>query len=121
MENKEEPIGSLVEQIELYVKNNMELYKLQVTGKVAEIFSSLLSKLVVVFMVIIVLFILMMAVSYWVGDLLGKVYLGFLVVAGVTGLITLLLHLLQYPLIKKPVMNSIISKIYKEHDHGTNS
>jgi hypothetical protein len=61
----------------------------------------------------IVLFLLVMCLAFWIGDLLGHDYLGFLIMGGVLGLMTFILFVKRHNLIRKPVMNNIISDILK--------
>ncbi len=109
---KEEP-NTILDQAEQYLKTNMELYTLRVTGKVAKIISTLVTQLVIGVLAMIVLFMLSMFLAFWIGDLMGRAYLGFLIIGGVIGLVTWILFLMRDKLIRKPVMNDIISEILK--------
>lgn len=104
---------SIVDQVEQYVKTATELYTLKITEKVSTVLASVFSKLIIGSFVFVVIFMLTMGLSFWVGELMGHIYLGFLIVGGVAGIITLILYVRRYTMIKKPIMNSIISQILK--------
>lgn len=110
---KEEPNNTIFDQAEQYIKTSMELYTLRVTGKVAKIVSTLVTQLVIGVLAMIVLFMLSMFLAFWIGDMLGRAYLGFLIIGGVIGLVTWILFLKRDKLIRMPVMNDIISEILK--------
>lgn len=110
---KEEPNNTIFDQAEQYIKTSMELYTLRVTGKVAKIVSTLVTQLVIGVLAMIVLFMLSMFLAFWIGDMLGRAYLGFLIIGGVIGAVTWILFLMRDKLIRKPVMNDIISEILK--------
>lgn len=108
-----EESNTIFDQAEQYIKTSMELYTLRVTGKVAKIVSTLVTQLVIGVLAMIVLFMLSMFLAFWIGDLMGRAYLGFLIIGGVIGLVTWILFLKRDKLIRMPVMNDIISEILK--------
>ena len=108
---KEEP--NILDQAEQYIKTSMELYTLRLTAKIAKIVSTLITQLVIGVLAMIVLFMLSMFLAFWIGDLMGRSYLGFLIIGGVIGLVTGILFLMRDKMIRKPVMNDIISEILK--------
>ena len=109
---KEEP-NTILDQAEQYIKTSMELYTLRLTGKIAKIVSTLITQLVIGVLAMIVLFMLSMFLAFWIGDLMGRPYLGFLMIGGVIGLVTWVLFLKRDKLIRRPVMDDIISEILK--------
>ena len=108
-----EESDTIFDQAEEYIKTSMELYTLRVTGKVAKIISTLVTQLVIGVLAMIVIFMLSMFLAFWIGDLMGRSYLGFLIIGGVIGVVTWILFLMRDKLIRKPVMNDIISEILK--------
>jgi hypothetical protein len=113
---KEEPI-SVMEQAEQYVKTNAELYTLRFTGKMATVISSIFSRLIIGMLVFIVLFMGSMGMALWIGDLVGQAYAGYLIVAGSIALLTIILYVFRSTIIRKPIMNNIVSQILNEHHH----
>jgi hypothetical protein len=108
-----EEADSLVDRAEQYAKINAELYTLKITGKVATVVASTFSRLIILLLVILVLFLLVMGLAYWVGDKYGNDYMGFFIVGGICAVVTLIAYLFRYPLIRKPVMDTLISEILK--------
>ena len=108
----------LVDEVEQFVKVNVELYTLRATGVVARVVSSILSNLVIGALVFIVLFMLAMGLALWIGDMLGNMYSGFLIIGGVFAIITIVIYFLRFRLIRKPVMNGMITQILKDKHHA---
>ncbi len=108
----------LVDEVEQFVKINVELYTLRATGVIARVVSSILSSLVIGALVFIVLFMLAMGLALWIGDMMGNMYSGFLIIAGVFTVITFVIYTLRFRLIRKPVMNGMITQILKDKHHA---
>lgn len=114
MEQKSTLIESLFEKSEAYAKTNLDLFKLKVIDNTASVVSTVLSKLVFYIAVLLIIFSISTGVALWVGELLGKVYYGFFIVAAFYILVALLLHFVP-GLIKSPVNNSIILNMLNNH------
>ena len=116
MEEKESLIETLFEKIEDYGKINLELFKLKAINTSADLVSSIVSKLAVFVVIIIIVISLNTGLALWIGDLLGKSYYGFFIVAAFYVLIALILYLVP-GIVKAPINDSIILKMLnKERD-----
>jgi len=104
-------IESLIEKGEQYGKTTLELLKLKTLDKSADAASNLVSWLIVVIFAVLFFLILNIGVALWLGEVLGKSYYGFFVVAGFYGLLALVFGIFRKQLIKKPVNNSIINQV----------
>ncbi|HLN72468.1 MAG: hypothetical protein ACM3O8_10690 [Methylococcaceae bacterium] len=111
MEQQENLFESLIEKGEQYGKTTLELIKLKTLDKSADVTSTLASWIIVIVLIVLFFFILNIGIALWIGELLGKEYLGFFVVAGFYGLLALVFGVFREKLIKKPVNNSIISQV----------
>ncbi|MGE5393315.1 MAG: hypothetical protein ACM3P1_01155 [Candidatus Saccharibacteria bacterium] len=111
MEQQENLIESLIEKGEQYGKTTLELMKLKALDKSADVTSTLASWIIVVVLIVLFFLILNIGIALWIGELLGKTYLGFFVVAGFYGLLALIFGIFREKLVKKPVNNSIISQV----------
>jgi hypothetical protein len=111
MEQQENLIESLIEKGEQYGKTTLELMKLKALDKSADVTSTLASWIIVIVLIVLFFLILNIGVALWIGELLGKEYLGFFAVAGFYGLLALVFGVFREKLIKKPVNNSIISQV----------
>lgn len=111
MENQPNTFGSVIENAGDYLETRLDLLKLQAISKSSDVTSSVVSRMIILLMVSFAVFILNMGLALWVGELLGKVYLGFFVVAGFYMLVGLLLHLFRRTWLKEPVSSLIIKKM----------
>ena len=112
MEEKSTLIESLFEKSEAYAKTNLDLFKLKAIDNTADVVSTILSKLIFYIAVLLIILSLNTGIALWIGELLGKLYYGFFIVAIFYVLVALLLHFMS-GLIKSPVNNSIILKMLK--------
>ena len=106
-------IESLIEKGEQYGKTTLELLKLKTLDKSADAASNLVSWLIVVIFAVLFFLILNIGVALWLGEVLGKSYYGFFVVAGFYGLLALVFGIFRKQLIKKPVNNSNINQVHE--------
>ncbi len=111
MENQPNTFGSVLENAGDYLETRLDLLKLQAVNKSSDVTSSVVSRMIILLMVSFAIFILNMGLALWVGELLGKVYLGFFVIAGFYMLIGLILHFFRNSLLKEPVSTMIIKKM----------
>lgn len=112
MESKSSLIEPLLERAEEYGKVSFELAKLKTLDKTADIVSTLLSRLIVLFFLTLFLLILSIGIALWLGDLLGKNYYGFLIVASFYGFIGIVLVVI-HPFLKTRLNNSIVKQMFK--------
>ena len=110
MKDRESLIEALLERTEQYSKSSFELLKLKSLDKTADVTSTLVSRFFLAMAISIFVLILNIGIALWLGEILGKNYYGFLLVAifyGLVGLSLLLLH----PKLKARISNSIISQV----------
>ena len=112
MEHKATLIESLFEKAEAYAKTNLDLFKLKTIDKSADVVSTVLSKLVFFIVVLFIIVSINIGLALWIGELTGKSYYGFFIVAAFYVLVALVLHFMP-GLIKSPVNDSIILKMLK--------
>ncbi len=108
MEAKANIIEPLLERAEEYTKTSFELLKLKSLDKTADIAATALSRLVTIVVLFVFVMTLNIALALWLGEVLGKNYYGFLVVALIYGVIALILSIV-HPSVKRWVNNSIIT------------
>jgi hypothetical protein len=106
-------VKALIETTSGYLRTTTELYKLKAIEKVANIVSTLATKTVLIPMIILFFLTINIAVGLWLGEWLGKMSYGFFAVAGLYGVIGLLIFLLGNKLIKNPIRNIIIKNASK--------
>ena len=109
MEDKATPIETLFERAEAYGKTSLNLLKLKAIDKSSELISTVISWLIVIIVAALFFIILSIGIALWLGEILGKTYYGFFIVAGIYGILGVIFILW----VKKYVNNSIISKMLK--------
>jgi hypothetical protein len=112
MESKASIVESLLEKIEDYTNTSLKIYKLKAIDRSSEITSSIISYAIIGLCVLIVLVILNIALALWLGKIIGESYLGFLAVAALNMVIGFILYLLRHKFLKRPIVNSLIKKMY---------
>jgi len=108
METPASTIESLVERIEAYSMTTIELSKLKILETTTVIVSLLVSQMSVIFSVVLFVLVLNIGIEMWLGDLLGKAYYGFFIVAAFYLLVSIIFYLFLYKWIKKPLSDMII-------------
>jgi hypothetical protein len=111
MENTKQDLESLFEKTADYVETRIDLLKLQAVDKTSDIVSSLVVLLIVGLIFSIVFFILNIGLALWIGNLTGKTYNGFFIVAGFYAIAGLIIYLLKGKFIKEGISNLIIKKL----------
>jgi hypothetical protein len=104
-------VEALFEKTGDYLETRIELLRLQTINATSEITSSVVSRLVLVLIIGLITLILNTGIAIWLGDLLGKMYYGFFIVAGFYIIVALLLYAFKDKWIKVPVSNMLIKKL----------
>jgi hypothetical protein len=110
METPADSIESLFERAETYGRTTYELSKLKLLETTNIVVTSLIARLSTILMVAMFSFVLSIAVALWLGDLLGKAYYGFFIVAGFYLLAGLVLHFFLHRWVKTPISELIIKQ-----------
>lgn len=113
MEKKTPSIEDLFEKAETYTKTSIELAKLQAIDKAADLSSSLLSRMMIGVVLGMFALLVNIGLSFYIGDLVGKIHFGFFIVAIFYLLIAVLLFVFKEQWIKTPISNLIIVKMLK--------
>jgi hypothetical protein len=108
MESPTDQIELLFEKTKHYTQTSVELYKLKVIDKSADIISTLVARIAIGLFLVLFIITINIGIALWIGDALGKTYLGFLIVSGFYGLVSLVLYVMRDKWIKSPLRNSII-------------
>jgi len=109
MEEQETVIESLVENVEKYTATTIELAKLKSILKTSDVLSKVAVTLVLLVIAFLVVVFLSTGAAFWLGELTGSVYAGFLLVGGFYALMGLLLYLLRKRLLNGPISNALIN------------
>lgn len=111
METKPNVLEPLLDKAEAYSKTSFEILKLKTLHKTADVASTLVSRSLFTLIVSFFALTINIAIALWLGDLLGKMYYGFLIVASCYALAAIIL-LIMHPYIKTRVNNAIIRQLF---------
>ncbi|MFZ4520923.1 MAG: hypothetical protein ACOYNC_04425 [Bacteroidales bacterium] len=103
-------IENLFEKVESYTMTTYELSKLKALETTTIVVTSLVSKLSVILMISMFALVLNIGIAIYLGELLGKLYFGFFIVAGFYLVAGVILHLFLHSWIKKPLSDLIITQ-----------
>ena len=104
---------TLFEKVEDSSKTSIELIKLRMIEKSAEMFSSFVKQIAFYFMLALITIVISIGIALWLGDLLGKLYYGFFALSLVYAFLVLMFRPYLYQWIKVPVSNFIITQLLK--------
>jgi hypothetical protein len=113
MEDKTNIIETLLERATEYGKSSYELAKLKALDKTSDVVSTLLSNSVVLVIISSFMLFLNLGLAFWLGEILGKIYFGFFVVAAFYGISGILIYFFMHDWIKKVVSNNFIKQVLK--------
>jgi hypothetical protein len=110
METPGDSIELLFLRAEAYAKTTYELSKLKLLETTNIVVTSVIARLSVIMMISMFSFVLSIAVALWLGDILGKSYYGFFIVAGFYLIAGIFLHFFLHRWVKKPISELIIKQ-----------
>lgn len=113
-------ITLLFERIASYEQTTLELIKLSFVDKFAEIVSSIVFQIIIGFLIFMFALTLNVGAAFWIGDLMGKTYLGFFMVAFFYAIITSILFSFGSNLIKERLVNKLIVVLLYTLKHEKN-
>lgn len=117
MEQKIELVKELAQKAEDFARTNIELYKLKAIDKGTDVFSSVASAIIIGIIVIFSVLILSIGLAVWIGQALGNIAYGFLIVGGLYLLMALVLFLTRKTVLDNFFNDYIVRLIFKEKDH----
>ena len=114
MENQvKDNIESLFEKTGDYLETRIDLYKLKAVDTSSDMISSLVSKALVLFVFAIFVIIVNIGIALLLGEVLGKSYYGFFIVAGFYLITGLIFNAMRRKWFKEPIADSLIKKLLK--------
>ena len=113
MEDNAKLIESLFEKATEYGKTSFELVKLKAVDKASDAVSSFVPYTIAIVFIASFMLFLNLGLALWLGEILGQMYYGFLLVAAFYGVIGIFIHLVMHKWIKGKVGNRFIEQILK--------
>ncbi len=113
MEVKEGKIEAVYSRIEDLVNKQQELIKLKIYSKSADVATFLVLKIIMFVVVGLFVLFLNIGISMWLGEVLGKTYYGFLILAGFYAIAALFIKTILYKDAEFKINNFFLFKILK--------
>lgn len=112
--NKQQPTLSLIEslfgQSKEYAVNRLELYKLKAVDKTSTVASLVVAGIALFIIGFIFFIVLNIGIALLIGDLIGKYYLGFLILAALYAIAGFVLFKGRNKFFKTPITGMLIRK-----------
>jgi fatty acid desaturase len=113
MEDNTKLIESLLERTAEYGQASFELIKLKALDKTSDAVSSLIPHSVVLVLVAVFMLFLNLGLAFWLGEILGRTFYGFFVVAAFYGIAGIVFHFFMHNWLKKTISDFIIKIVLK--------
>lgn len=110
IEKPESSVELLFERTAAFANTTLELTKLRVLETTARVVTSLVTRISVILMLSMFLLIINIGIALFLGDLLGKTYYGFFIVAVFYLVIGFIFYSFLHKWIKKPLSELIIKQ-----------
>ncbi len=95
-----------------YIELKVDLFKIEFIETFSSIFSKIITLWVSIILGIIFISFLLLALGLYLGKILGAYYWGFLIVAGIFLLLAILFILLRNVILTNPLINSFIETFF---------
>lgn len=110
-------IEELAGNIKEYVNSRIDSVKLSIAEKSSKVISIVLASMIAVMVFIMFFFFLNIAVAYLLGEWIGRVWAGFLIVAGFYLVIGIVVWIAKERIFQVPIMNALIRQLFKNDEH----
>jgi hypothetical protein len=111
MENNAKMFETLIDRAEDFGKTSIELVKLKTLDKTSDVVSSFIPYSVVFVLIASFMIFLNLGLAFWLGDILGKTYFGFFVVAGFYVLTGGIFYVFFHKRLKRYIRDYIINQM----------
>ncbi len=108
-----ENIETLFESIKEYGETHIDLVKLRMADRATDIISSLIANFLVLLALSMFMVILNIGIALLIGELLGKMYYGFFVLAVFYLIIGLIFNKMKSKWFQSPVGDMLVKKMFK--------
>jgi fatty acid desaturase len=113
MDDTTKLIESLFEKATEYGKTSYELVKLKAVDKTSDVVSSFIPHSVVFVLIASFMLFFNLGLAFWLGEILGRIFYGFFVVAAFYGITAIILHFFMHKYFKRIVGNYFIKQVLK--------
>lgn len=113
MEDNARMIESLIERAAQYSVTSIELVKLKALDKTSDVVSTIVPQSVLLYFIATILLFVNVGLALWLGEVLGKIFYGFFVVAAFYGISGIIFRLFLYTSLKNRICNKFIKQVLK--------
>jgi hypothetical protein len=113
MEENKKLLESLVDRATDYGKTSYELVKLKAVDKSSDVVSSIVPHALVLILAASFMLFLNLGLAFWLGEILGKIFYGFFIVAAFYIFVGLIVHLFMHKKLKEIIRNYVIKQLLK--------
>ena len=113
MESANNSVEQLITRAEDYAKTSFELSKLKILDNSGHVVSSFVAIAASAIIFLLGLLIVSIGLAFYTGELLGKVYYGFLAVGGGYFVIAILFYFILNSSVKRAVSNWLREKLFR--------
>lgn len=104
-------IKSLLESTVEYGKTSFELAKLKALDKTSDVVSTMIPHTIVIVLIASFMLLFNLGLAFLLGEILGKIYYGFFVVAAFYGLSAIVMHFFMHKQLKNYIGNYFIKQV----------
>ena len=120
MEKEEVDSQKLINKVKEYVHVRSELSILHAVDKGSQLFAGLLTDGLVLILSVLAGLFGSLALGFYLSELIGNTYAGFLIVAGFYLLTALILNSIKEKYMEKRITNAAIAKFFKDRNEEQN-
>ena len=113
MDDNTKIFESLLEKASEYGKISLELVKLKAVDRASDALSSFIPHSVVFVLIVSFMLFLNLGLALWLGDLLGKIFYGFFVVAAFYVITGIAVHFFMHKWLKRVAGDYFIKRVFK--------
>jgi hypothetical protein len=111
MENNSTSLDALVERLETYGKTSYELVRLRAVKKTAEVISMVFPRLALSAILLLFGFCATIGLALWLGDILGRPWIGFVSIALLYACAAIVLHHFLREPMRKRISRIVITQL----------
>lgn len=113
MEENKKLLESLMDRATDYGKTSFELVKLKAVDKTSDVVSSIIAHTFGLVLAASFMLFCSLGLALWLGEILGKLFYGFFVIAAFYVVMGTVVHLFMHKSLKKIIRNYVIKQLLK--------
>jgi uncharacterized membrane protein YqjE len=103
-----------------YLNHKASLLKIELAEKISKLLSSLIAISLIAICMLFVLVFISIALSIFIGNKIGEIYIGFLIVSFIHLIFGICIWKMRVRWIQIPMMNFILKQLFNDSERNTN-